>query len=220
MEAIILDMDGVMVDSVEHWNGVRERVIREELGVPDVDVSELVGMNAHDEYDYLAREHDLRQSKEAYVEHIRSHAETIYLEHVSLLPGLERVFDAATRNGFLLGLVSASYRRRVEMVLDRFNLSDTFDAVVAGDDLAGPSKPDPAIYDHATSLLDVGADECVAVEDSEHGVAAATAAGVYCLGYACHPGQPLSDADERFKDPSAVIERLQTISRNRSISAS
>lgn len=208
MEALIFDMDGVAVDSVGHWATVRGRIIAEELGVPDVDVSELIGLNARDEYDYLARDHELARPQDEYVDLLDAHVEEIYEDRAVLLAGFEEVLRVATANELQLGLVSASDRRRVEMVLERFELGNEFDIVVAGDDLSGPSKPDPAIYEHATSLLDVAGDQCVAVEDSEHGVAAAKGAGIYCIGYAHHPGQPLEAADETFEAPDALIDRL------------
>lgn len=217
MDALIFDMDGVVVDSVGHWNEVRERLIQEELGVADVDVTDLVGMNAHDEYDYLATDNDLERSRESYVSLLSEHAEDIYRDRVGLLHGLEDVLRLAVRNGIALGVVSASYRRRVEMVLDRFGLDDYFDVVVAGDDVQGPSKPDPAIYEHATSLLDVDPAACVAVEDSEHGVTAAKGAGLYCIGYAHHPTQPLDDADETFDAEDRLVDRLRELCRTRSV---
>lgn len=215
MEAIIFDMDGVVVDSVEYWNELREAVIREELGVDPVDVSELVGMNAGDEYDYLARDHRLRRSKESYVDLLERNASEVYRERVDLLPRFEVTVDTLARNGLSVGLVSAAYRRRVEMVLDRFDLHDRFDVVVAGDDVPGPSKPDPAIYEYALSQLGVDSGGCVAVEDSEHGVSAAKRAGVRCIGYARRSDQQLASADEVVTDPDALADRV--IERCRSV---
>lgn len=214
MEALIFDMDGVVVDSVGHWAAVRERIIADELGVPDVDISDLIGLNARDEYDYLAKDHELARPQDEYVDLLDAYVEEIYEERTVLLAGFEDVLRKATANEIQLGLVSASDRRRVEMVLERFELYE-FDIVVAGDDLSGPSKPDPAIYEHATSLLDVAGNQCVAVEDSEHGVAAAKGAGMYCIGYAHHPDQPLAAADETFEAPEALISRLLECCQNR-----
>lgn len=208
MNAIIFDMDGVLVDSVGYWNEVREDLITSELGVDSVDVSELVGMNADDEYDYLATDHDLQRSKETYVDLLEERSAEIYQQRVDLLTGVEDVLRTAERNEVQLALVSASYRRRVEMVLERFDLGPRFDVAVAGDDLSGPSKPDPAIYEHAMSLLDVSPGECLAVEDSEHGVEAATGAGIHCVGYEHHPAQALDRADEVVHDPGELTERL------------
>lgn len=217
MNALILDMDGVVVDSVDYWNEIRTEIIATELGVDDVDISELVGMNAHDEYEYLSERHTLGRSKESYVSLIEDHAREVYHERVSLFPELPEVLRTAIDNEIRPGLVSASYRTRVEMVVRRFDLKPYFDVVVAGDDVPGPSKPDPAIYDHAVSRLGADAAACIAVEDSEHGVSAAKEAGLYCLGYAHHPGQPLEHADERIGSAGALRSRLAELCRDRTV---
>lgn len=100
------------------------------------------------------------------------------------------------------------------MVLDRFELEASFDTVVAGDDVSGPSKPDPRIYEHATSLLGVDSAESVAVEDSRHGVTAATSAGLHCLGYSHHPTQSLPNADETFSQSDPLVRRLLELCRD------
>ncbi|MFC4986697.1 HAD family hydrolase [Saliphagus infecundisoli] len=217
MKALIFDMDGVVVNSVGYWNEIREEIIRDELGVDNVDVEELVGMNADDEYDYLAEDHTLQRSKESYVSLLEDRANEIYRERVSILADYEELLAAARESGFRLGLVSASYRTRVEMVLNRFDLDQYFDAAVAGDDITGPSKPEPAIYEHAVSLLKVEPEEAVTVEDSEHGVTAAKGAGLYCIGYAHHPGQPLEHADETVETETELRERLHEICRTGSV---
>lgn len=217
MDALIFDMDGVVVDSVGYWNDVRSRLITNELGVNNVAVSDLVGLNADDEYAYLAERNDVELSKETYVSLLEEHAEEIYRERVSLFDDYERVLTTATEKDVRLGLVSASNRRRVEMVVDRFDLGEYFDIVVAGDDVPGPSKPEPTIYNHALTRLGAAADECIAIEDSEHGVTAATRAGLYCLGYAHHPGQPLRHANETIGTEQALHERLLELCTSDSI---
>lgn len=217
MQALLLDMDGVIVDSVSYWNEVRAEIITSELGVEDVDVSELVGMNAHDEYEYLAADHDLRRSKESYVSLLEDRATEIYRDRVSLCSDLTTILETAVENDIRLGIVSASYRTRIEMVLERFDLDRFFEVAVAGDDVTGPSKPDPAIYEHAVSRLDVDPSDCVAVEDSAHGVTAATEAGLYCLGYAHHPGQSLAHADETVTDEGELQARLRELCHTRSV---
>ncbi|WP_096391808.1 HAD family hydrolase [Halopenitus persicus] len=211
MNTLLFDMDGIVVDSVGYWNEIRAEIITEKLSVNDVSISELVGMNAEDEYEYLAKNHELPLPKAAYVSLIDEYAETVYREYVTIFPKFETILRDATENGISVGLVSASPRRRVEMVLDRFGFETYLDIVVAGDDLSGPSKPDPTIYEHTASRLGVPTDACVTVEDSEHGVTAAKEAGMYCLGYACHSGQPLERANETFEKRDVLRARLREL---------
>ena len=68
------------------------------------------------------------------------------------------------------------------------------------------SKPDPAIFQHAATLAQTPVAECIVIEDSGNGVAAAKAAGIYCIGYASphSAGQDLHLADRVIQDFSEL----------------
>lgn len=95
-----------------------------------------------------------------------------------------------------LAVVSGSSRAEIEPVLEIAGILDRFSAVVSVEDIQR-SKPDPEGYVLALHLLGVEAGDAAAVEDSEAGVAAAKAAGVYCVAVTTTlpPGR-LSKADE------------------------
>lgn len=213
VEALIFDMDGVLVNSVEHWTAVREAVIREELGTTDIDGTDLIGLSPDDEFDRLARNHDFQLTRAEYRARLEAHAEEIYSDRVDLLPGLPAVLELARDRGITLGLVSAARRSWIDLVLERFELAPFFDGIVGGDEVPGPSKPDPSIYHHAVEILGNDPGACVAVEDSAHGVASARGAGVYCIGYDHHPTEDLSAADEIVRSPRALVDRLRDICR-------
>ena len=101
----------------------------------------------------------------------------------------------------MVAVVSGSARAEIEPVLEAAGLSDAVRLIVSVDDIAR-SKPDPEGYLLALHLLGVDASEAAAVEDSEAGVAAAKAAGLYCAAVGTTlPVERLSRADfvaERF----------------------
>jgi beta-phosphoglucomutase len=95
-----------------------------------------------------------------------------------------------------LAVVSGSARAEIEPVLEVAGIRDAFTVVVSVDDIQR-SKPDPEGYLLALHLLGVEADDAAAVEDSEAGVAAAKAAGLYCAAVSTTlPPERLSEADE------------------------
>lgn len=208
MDAVLFDMDGVLVDSVDLWTDVRREVLEEALGIRGFDVTRFVGMNVRDEHALLETEYDLDVSVDEYQEHIDSQSEIIYGERVELLRGVEDVFAAARSPPILLGIVSASDRHRVETVCERFDLDSMFDVVVGADDIDGLSKPAPDLYEHAIERLAVSPSETVVVEDSHHGVEAAKRAGCYCLQYVHDLVQPDVRADERYYAQSSLCARL------------
>jgi beta-phosphoglucomutase len=95
-----------------------------------------------------------------------------------------------------VAVVSGSARAEIEPVLEAAGLRDSVTVVVAADDVLR-SKPDPESYLLALHLLGVRPEDAAAIEDSEPGVAAAKAAGVYCVGVTTTlPAARLSAADE------------------------
>lgn len=98
-----------------------------------------------------------------------------------ILPGVERVLSDARRLGLKIGLASSSDHAWVDGFLDRLGLVDWFEVVRCSDDVDGRSKPNPAVYLSATAGLGVTADRALALEDSSNGLAAAKAAGLYCI---------------------------------------
>ena len=105
----------------------------------------------------------------------------------------------AVRNAAKLvdvAVVSGSVRAEIQPVLAAAGLVESITLIVSADDIAR-SKPDPEGYLIALHLLGVEPAEATAIEDSEAGVAAAKAAGVYCVGVTTtQPAARLSGADE------------------------
>lgn len=215
VDAVLFDMDGVLVNSVaykyDHW----DEVLRETYGLRDVETDELVGLNVNDKYDYLVDAHGIDAEREAVVGALTEDADRIYRERVDLLTGVESTLDWLAERSLATGLVSASGRSSVESVVTRFDLDDRFDVVVSTDDITGDSKPDPAIYRHAASALGVEPTSCLAVEDSPHGVTAASRAGAYVLGYAPpdSPDRDIDHADEVVTTSDGLCERTRALVR-------
>ena len=119
----------------------------------------------------------------------------------SILPATRQaVLYAASR--VPVGIVSGAYRREIEPVLEAAGLTAHITVVVAADDVSH-GKPHPEGYERAVSLLGpLPPSEVVALEDTEAGVASATAAGLRCLALrgTMDPGR-LAAADE-------LVERI------------
>ena len=99
---------------------------------------------------------------------------------LKLLDGVEARLDEAQALGLRIGMASSSDRGWIDEHLDRFGLTRRFDVIRCCSDSL-PAKPNPALY--AAAVRDLGCEphEAVAFEDSPNGIAAAKAAGVYCI---------------------------------------
>lgn len=177
IEAVIFDLDGVLVDSEPvHWRA------SERLFAPHTFTMEeyepFVGL-AIEPYMAWARE---RFGLDASVEELTErYAEAVTAElgaaPLPPLDGARELIAAARARGLRVGLCSQSIAGWVHPTLRAAGLDGSFDAVVTGDDV-GRAKPEPDIYLHAARLLGAEPEACVAVEDSPAGVHSAAAAGM------------------------------------------
>ena len=98
-----------------------------------------------------------------------------------LRPGVAELLDEAEQRGLARAIVSSSTESWIDRNLRHRNLLDRFDAIVCANGDVARAKPQPTLYLEAVERLRVGADEAVAFEDSPNGIAAAKAAGIFCV---------------------------------------
>ena len=211
MRAVLFDMDGVLVDSEDYWVAFeRDELLPEVVPDEDVQVAELTGMNYHDIYDYLESEYGTAIPREAYLDRFETFAHELYTDRVSLLSGFRDLRDELADRGADVALVSSSPHGWIDLVLERFDLEEDFDAVVSADDIDGGSKPEPDVFEYAAAELDVPPEGCVAVEDSENGVESAARAGTTTVAYRidAHDDLDLSAADVVVDSPEALRETV------------
>ncbi|NHX36965.1 MULTISPECIES: HAD family hydrolase [Halolamina] len=182
MDALLFDMDGVVVDSEDHWHPAeREDLLPAVLAGEVPDVGEITGMPYREIYAYLDANYETTVSEAEFVDRYDETAAGIYQERVELLDGLSGIRERAREAGVPVGLVSSSPPTWMGYVLDRFGLA--FDLTLSNDQVPGPGKPEPDIYEAAADRLGVEPSACVAVEDSRNGSLAAQRAGMVVVGY-------------------------------------
>ncbi|WP_332900105.1 HAD family hydrolase [Haladaptatus sp. CMSO5] len=206
---MLFDMDGVIVDSQAYWSGYEHDRIFPKAVSGDIEPEDITGMNVEDLYDHLDEHYETKLSKEAFLDCYDETATQVYREDAALMDGFHDLVATLRERGHSVALVSSSQRNWIQMVLDEFELADSFDRVVSAQDIDAASKPAPDIFLHAAELLDVPPEDCVVVEDSTHGVDAAVTAGMYCIGYQNEgSGQDLTKADEVVTSPADLRRAL------------
>jgi HAD superfamily hydrolase (TIGR01509 family) len=184
VRAILLDMDGVLIDSERHWHFIEGAWLRSVIpGWNDVSQKDYVGLSMAGFYEYLCRQHQLPMNFEDFRLAYMNLAESIYSEKSELMPGCREFLDAARGAGLKLAVVSSSPKAWIQIIVDRFHIAEYFCRLVSADDVGGIGKPNPEVYLHAADEVSETPAECVAIEDSENGILSARRAGMRCIGF-------------------------------------
>jgi HAD superfamily hydrolase (TIGR01509 family) len=183
MQAVVLDMDGVIVDSECHWKEVESSFLRRLLPKWNDELSQqIIGLSMYDAHDLLRRKHQLEMQLDDFVGFYQSLADDIYGKQVSLLPGVHEFIVEVHENHIPLALASSSPIAWINTVLERFSLRDYFAEIASAEHLNGRGKPFPDVYLLVAERLGIAPSLCVAIEDSQKGVRAAKDAGMVCVG--------------------------------------
>ena len=175
--AVVFDMDGVIVDSEQVWDEVRERYVREAGGTyTDSATRDMMGMSSVEWSRYMADRLGVPGTPEEINAAIVSRMLERYGEVPPLIPGaVEAVRRCAER--WPLAVASSSNPELIEVVLDVAGLHDVIPVVVSSQEVAR-GKPAPDVYLEAARRLGVDPQVCAAVEDSHNGIRSAKAAGM------------------------------------------
>ena len=177
IDAVVFDLDGVLLDSERLWDEVREALALERGGRwSDRAQAEMMGMSSPEWSRYL---HDVVGVREPPVEiaaDVVRRMEERYRERLPLLPGAsEAVGRLAAR--WPLGLASSSNRPLIDLALDLGDLARFFRVTVSSEEVER-GKPAPDVYLAACRRLGVEPERAAAVEDSRNGIRSAHAAGL------------------------------------------
>jgi HAD superfamily hydrolase (TIGR01509 family) len=204
--AVVFDMDGVIVDSEQVWDDVRESYVRELGGTyTDSATRDMMGMSSVEWSRYMADALRVPGTPEEINAAIVQRMLERYGEAPPLIPGaVEAVRRCAER--WPLAVASSSNPELIEVVLDVAGLHDVIPVVVSSQEVAR-GKPAPDVYLEAARRLEVDPRLCAAVEDSHNGIRSAKAAGMRCVAIP-NPHFPPGDA---VAEADAVVASLRKL---------
>jgi HAD superfamily hydrolase (TIGR01509 family) len=206
-QAVVLDLDGVLIEGEEVWDEVRQGLVRERGGrwTPRAHV-EMMGMSSPEWSRYMAEELGVPMEPRAISDETAARVVARYSEALPLVDGAGEVVRAlAGRRP--LGLASSANRPIIDLVLDRSGLAGCFRATVSSEEVAR-GKPAPDVYLEAAARLGVAPSACVAVEDSGNGLKAAAAAGMRVVAV---PNRRFPPAPELVAAADLVVADLREL---------
>jgi HAD superfamily hydrolase (TIGR01509 family) len=216
IDAVVFDLDGLLLDTEQVWDEVREAITRERGGRwHDRAQADMMGMSSVEWSRYM---HDVLVLPEPPEELNRLVVERMlerYRERLPLVGGaVEAVRRLAQR--WPLGLASSSNREVIDTGLELMGVADLFQATVSSEEVAR-GKPAPDVYLEAARRLGVAPETAVAIEDSANGIHSAMAAAMRVIAI---PNQHYRPPDEVLADADAVLESLAELTTDAVESAS
>jgi HAD superfamily hydrolase (TIGR01509 family) len=193
IESVVFDLDGVIVDSEQLWDEVREELARERGGRwHDGAQADMMGMSAPEWSRYM---HEVIGISESPAEIDRLVVDGLLERYAERLPLIEGAVDAVLRlaGTFRLALASSSNRTVIDAVLDAAGVASSFEVTVSSEEV-GRGKPAPDVFLEAARRLEVPTDRCAAIEDSGNGIRAAHAAGMRVVAIPNGRYPPAADA--------------------------
>jgi len=193
IEAVVFDLDGVVVDSEQVWDDVRGQLVRERGGRwHDGAQAAMMGMSSPEWSSYMRDELGLAESPEEINEEVVRRMLDRYREDLPLIDG---AVDAVRRLAaeFPLAVASSSNRPLIEAVLEGAGIAELFAVVVSSEEVAR-GKPAPDVYLEAARRLGIAPERCAAIEDSSNGLRAAHAAGMRVIAIPNAHYPPAADA--------------------------
>jgi HAD superfamily hydrolase (TIGR01509 family) len=206
IQAVIFDMDGVIIDSEPVYFNIDKQMFEElNIAVSFEEHCSYVGTSSQNMWSAIIKKHGIPDQPEELMRKEYS----LYKEHLvnanDLQPidGVVELINELHKNNFKLVLASSSRMETIDIVLNKFKLVEFFMAKVSGSELAH-SKPHPEIFLRSAQLIKSEPGECIVIEDSKNGVTAAKAAGMKCIGF-LNP----SSGDQDLKNADMVVRSLK-----------
>ena len=200
IEAVVLDMDGVLIEGEEVWDAVREQLVRDRGGRWAAGAqAAMMGMSSPEWSRYMATELGVPMEPAAISSETVAAVAARYAEELPLVDGaVEVVRELAGR--WPLGLASSANRPIIELVLDQSGLTSCFRTTVSSEEVAR-GKPAPDVYLEAAARLGVPPERCAAVEDSANGLRSAAAAGMWVVAV----------PNRRYPPPAELVQAADLV---------
>lgn len=198
-QAVIFDMDGVLVDS-EPFHVQNEKLMFRKLGldISDEEHARYMGTATDVMWEQIIRERNLPLDvAETTAQTIQQEIPYFHsLEKIEPMPGLVNLLEKLRKSGIPMAVASSSDKAIIDIILEKSGLRKYFLHAVSSSEI-GKSKPEPDVFLHAAQLLGVPPENCLVFEDSRNGIKAAKVAGMYCIAYS---GGNSGHQDQTFAD--------------------
>ena len=207
IEAVIFDMDGVIMDS----HAIAQELLchtAQRFGAPISieEVKSFGALSSHQFWSAVKAKYGLPEAVEFYVAEYDDREEVKMYRDQGPIEGITDLIVDLHSHRIRLGLATSASRYRMMAVVNMFQLQTYFDAFICGEDVSN-CKPDPEVFLTTAARLGAVPECCVVVEDSRNGLIAAKAAGMKCIAFTGSP-----NVEENLEGAELIIDNFSSIS--------
>ena len=216
IEAVVFDLDGLLLDTEQVWDEVREALTRERGGRwHERAQADMMGMSSKEWSRYMHAELGVPDPPEEINRLVVERMQERYREKLPLVDG---AVEAVRRIGgrWPLGLASSSNRPLIDLALELMGVADLFQVTVSSEEVEH-GKPSPDVYLEAAGRLGVKPQNVVAIEDSASGIRSAKAAGMLVIAI---PNPHFPPPEDVLAEADVVLESLAELTPDAVESAS
>lgn len=207
IRAVVFDLDGVLVQTEELWDEVREEFARERGGRYDAEAQRaMMGMSSLEWSRFMNEELGVPEPPEQISAEVVRRMQARYRERLPLIEGAREAVERLAAR-WPLAVASSSNRPLIDAVLQLSGLSELFQATVSSEEVPR-GKPAPDVYLEAAARLGVDPARCAAIEDSHSGIRSAKAAGMRVIAI---PNASFPPDDEALAEADVVLRTLEEL---------
>jgi HAD superfamily hydrolase (TIGR01509 family) len=200
IEAVVFDLDGVLLDTEQVWDEAREQLAKERGGRwHERAQRDMMGMSSREWSRYMHETIGLPEPPERINAEVVERLVTSYREHLPVIPGAREAVERLAAR-WPLGLASSSNRELIDLALELLGVSGLFAATVSSEEVAR-GKPAPDVYLEAARRLSADPTRTTAIEDSQNGILSAKAADMRVIAIPNRHFPP----DERALEQADVV---------------
>ncbi len=207
IDAVVFDLDGLLLDTEQVWDAVREELVHERGGRWDERAqADMMGMSSPEWSRYMHERLGLRESPDEIATEVVRRMEQRYRERLPLVPGARQAVERIAER-WPLGLASSSNRPLIELALELAGIAGYFRVTVSSEEVAR-GKPAPDVYLEVCRRLGVDQSRAAAIEDSANGIRSAKAAGMRVVAI---PNRTFPPPDDVLAQADVVLESLDDL---------